>query len=117
MTDEELKALVARLRENAPAMPTTDRFNAADAIEALMVERDELYYANLTREMDLRERAERAEAALRECADDLEAELRARYEMGSDKKIYMQARFERDMQPVANARAVLAQIEKETGDE
>lgn len=45
-------------------------------------------------------------AALKECADDLESEVNARY--GSPPHPAMQRRYDRDIDPVVRARAALA---------
>lgn len=55
-----------------------------------------------------REAVERAIAALNECADDLEAELRARYpEETIEAYPSERRRFERDMRSVLNARLAI----------
>jgi len=60
-------------------------------------------------------------AALRECADDLEASVNGEYSAYHDKdgKIHpaMVRRFERDMGPVRNARAAIARAEQMQGDQ
>jgi hypothetical protein len=50
---------------------------------------------------------ERLRAALKECADDLEAELNGRYEKTLDYPS-QRARYDRDMVPVVEARKLLA---------
>ena len=56
------------------------------------------------------EDAERENARLRdllsECAEDLAAELKARYEIGG--RVHMQRQYDRDMDPVVRARAALS---------
>ena len=54
----------------------------------------------------LEERVAALEAALRECADDLEAEVRDRYHGHTFPAA--QAKFDADMQPVTTARALLS---------
>ena len=49
---------------------------------------------------------ERMREALRNCADDLESELKARY-AGTLDYPSMKARYDRDMEPVVEARAAL----------
>ena len=49
-------------------------------------------------------------AALAELADDLEAEINGRY-LDSNVHPALARRYDRDMQPVRNARALLARIE------
>jgi len=53
--------------------------------------------------------------ALRECSDDLEAEIRYRYG-GSGRLLYPseQIKFDRDMLPVKRARALLEVITEDT---
>ena len=53
---------------------------------------------------------EQAREALRECADDLEAEVNARY--GNPPHHAEEGRRNRDMEPVLTARAVLAEMER-----
>lgn len=50
-------------------------------------------------------------AALKECADDLEAWVRERHGYGDDIHPAMQRRYERDMEPVRTARAAIAKAE------
>lgn len=58
----------------------------------------------------LRARVAELEARLRECADDLEAELKARHLQADGKPHPALAHdFERDMAPVRNARALLGE--------
>ncbi len=57
----------------------------------------------------LRARVEGLEAALRECADDLEAEVRATHGADHPDGIHpsQERKYERDMEPVDRARALL----------
>jgi len=57
----------------------------------------------------LRARIAELEVLLKECADDLAAELDARYRILPDDKVHpaMQHRYDRDMAPVRAARAAL----------
>ena len=47
---------------------------------------------------------------LRECADDLEAELDARYRPHDNIHPAMERRYDRDMEPVLRARALLGEL-------
>ncbi len=53
------------------------------------------------------EKIGRLRAALKECADDLEAELRDRYKLTMDTYPSEKHSFDRDMVPVLNARKLL----------
>ncbi len=72
------------------------------------------YAGNCLRELDrecaaLRARVEKLEAALRECADDLEAEVRATHGADHPDGIHPSQlyKYARDMQPVDRARALM----------
>lgn len=54
--------------------------------------------------------------ALRECVDDLEAEIKARNSGDTLDYPTMKARFDRDMEPVTRARAVLDKFTLEEDD-
>lgn len=58
---------------------------------------------------DMMECVEEMAAALKECADDLEAELVDQY--GERLRPVQQRRLDRDMAPVVRARAALARYE------
>lgn len=51
-------------------------------------------------------------AALRECADELESEIKALYGGVLTPHHFGYQRYDRDMEPVRRARAVLAKIEE-----
>lgn len=51
---------------------------------------------------------DRLQAALKECANDLEAEIDARY--GRPVHPALAHQYERDMEPVQTARAILAEL-------
>lgn len=85
---ERLRAIIARMDEVAPRADDT-LAAARNAAPALL----------------------RAIKAGRECADDLESVLRARYEGTLDYPSQRQ-RFERDMEPVLALRAALAALEE-----
>jgi hypothetical protein len=50
------------------------------------------------------------EAALRDCADDLEAEVEAKYPVGSRVYPTMERRYNQDMEPVTTARRLLPDL-------
>lgn len=62
------------------------------------------------------EREQEMYEALKDCADDLAAELDERYSFRS-KWFVKQRRYDRDMEPVRRARAILARIEAEASTE
>ena len=56
---------------------------------------------------DATARMEMLEAALRECANDLEAYVKAQYPAGSFKYPSLARKYENDMEPVRRAREIL----------
>jgi hypothetical protein len=52
----------------------------------------------------------RLREALKECADDLEAEVEARYSHGIKEHPAMAPKYARDMEPVVKARSLLAEV-------
>jgi hypothetical protein len=104
MTD--ITELVRRLRGLAEYVDDCDE--AADALEAQTKRIAGLEYeARLFDEAlgNAHARIAELEALLKDCADDLEAEVDARY--GENAKKCMPHRYERDMAPVVAARAAL----------
>ena len=113
----DITELVKRLR--AGGFGREAKIEAADALEAQAKEikiyqQTELTYvtrvADAQREYSemqakLKARIAELEALLKDCADDLEAEVDARY--GETSKKCMPHRYERDMAPVVAARAKL----------
>jgi hypothetical protein len=61
-------------------------------------------HLSIREQMEIADKLERVCASLRDCAADLEGELRARY--GENVHPAMQRKFERDMSTVAEARAL-----------
>jgi hypothetical protein len=57
---------------------------------------------------------ERLRAALKDCADDLESEVKHRYDRIGDHPA-MAPKYERDMEPVKAARALLADEQQKDG--
>lgn len=55
--------------------------------------------------------------ALRECADDLEAEIINRNPSRAGEQEIMKRRRDRDLQPVNNARALISEFEKKGAGE
>ena len=110
MTD--ISELVKRLRDYAQCTET-DIDEAADALVAQAREIEKLEEANLTS----KDRIEDLEALLKDCADDLEAEIEARY---GQSKSHQPLKYACDMVPVIAARAALngekASIPEKTDD-
>jgi hypothetical protein len=96
-----LDTLVAHIveRETYVGGPEQDAFHNANVVPAEHA-LDRALSALSASQAAMRE-------ALTECADELEAEVKAHY-TGSDGKIFDQRRYDRDMGPVTRARAVLA---------
>ena len=68
-------------------------------------------------EREARERVRVLEEALMDCAEDLEAELNARYGGPDDIHEALKRRYERDMEPVRRARTVLRALASRPGTE
>jgi hypothetical protein len=62
----------------------------------------------MTEQLDI---VERLRAALKECADDLEAEIRDRYKLTMDVYPSEKRKFDRDMASVIAARKLLGETE------
>jgi predicted nucleic acid-binding Zn-ribbon protein len=93
--------------EEAAAELTRKDADLAHATSAFMRAAEERDHLNAEVIPDLNNRLAIAEAALKECADDLEAELQSSYQHMHDYPSQM-AKFERDMAPVYRARAALS---------
>ena len=78
------------------------------AIEALQKEYDDTAKEGLRYQGALRRQLEEARTVLRDCADDLEAEVNDRYGGPDDVHPGIRHRYERDMGAVRSARAALA---------
>lgn len=109
---------IADLRKEADMMHSEYKTAVARIAELEDKLKDEEYVSKDTNEMfhevrdeniELRARIAELEAALKDCADDLEAEVDARYRICPDNTVHpaMQRKYEMDLLSVRAARAAL----------
>lgn len=86
--------------------PSTDDMTIPFAME--LAEKDRTIAAHVAAGQLMHAEIANLRAALKECADDLEAEVEARYSHGVKEHPAMTPKYNRDMAPVYTARDLLA---------